>query len=309
MSNIIFLIAALIFAVPTFAQFGNRAVELNEAGLKHYLAGEYDSAIEVLTRAIEAGSAPKTDRGFRSNSLAESSEEKALRESVKVVDPAAAVAYVNRGNVYLAVGQLDYAISDYTDAIRIYPALADSYLRRSGAYLSKKDIASAMADSEMYIKLEPDKMAGYLARGMARIESGQVELAFADVNKACELEPKAAEPYFRRGDFYRVQGNNARAEADYRKAIKLDKRISGPHAGLGSLAFGKKDYKGAIEHYSAALDRDPRLAQILAFRAYAQLYMGKEADAERDAARALSINPGLSGPIDKAFAQIRASKK
>lgn len=309
MSNIILLFAIFLLAVPTFAQFGKSALELNEAGLKHYLAGEYDSAIEVLTRAIEAGSTPKTVRGFRPNSLAESSEEKALRESVKVIDSAAAVAYVNRGNVYFAVGQLDYAISDYTDAIRIYPALADSYLRRSSAYLGKKDTARAIADSEMYIKLEPGSMAGYVARGMARITAGEVALAFADINKACELEPNAAEPIFRRGDFYRVSGDGARAEADYRKATKLDKHFAGPHAGLGSLAFGRKDYKAAIEHYTAALDRDPRLAQIFAFRAYAYMYLGKEADAERDAARARSMNPGLAEGIETAFAEIRGSKK
>ena len=52
--------------------------------------------------------------------------------------PAEAEAYFNRGNTYLATGQYDQAIADYTKALELNPQDALAYNNRGLAYFYLK---------------------------------------------------------------------------------------------------------------------------------------------------------------------------
>jgi tetratricopeptide (TPR) repeat protein len=57
-----------------------------------------------------------------------------------------ALAYSFRGSNYVAKGDLDRAIVDYTEAIRLDPKYAVTYYNRGAAYATKGDRESAVAD-------------------------------------------------------------------------------------------------------------------------------------------------------------------
>ncbi|MGA7702853.1 MAG: tetratricopeptide repeat protein, partial [Thermoguttaceae bacterium] len=62
-------------------------------------------------------------------------------------------AYNNRAVAYYKKGDIDRAINDCTEAIRVDPNLVLAYLNRGAAYLKKGDKAKAKADFDEAKKL------------------------------------------------------------------------------------------------------------------------------------------------------------
>jgi tetratricopeptide (TPR) repeat protein len=58
-----------------------------------------------------------------------------------------------RGTAYWIKGQLDRAIADYTQAIRLDPEYAEAYHNRGLAYAARGDAPQAEADQAKYREL------------------------------------------------------------------------------------------------------------------------------------------------------------
>jgi tetratricopeptide (TPR) repeat protein len=68
-------------------------------------------------------------------------------KSGKYKDHDLAVLYVNRGIAYQDIGDLDRAIADLTEAIRLDPKYADAYYNRGEAWLDARNFDRAIADT------------------------------------------------------------------------------------------------------------------------------------------------------------------
>ena len=76
-------------------------------------------------------------------------------------------AYNNRGETWRAKGDIDRAIADYTEAIRLDPKNSNAYLNRGLVWDNKDDIERAMADYNEAIRLDPNYAGAYDNRGIA----------------------------------------------------------------------------------------------------------------------------------------------
>jgi len=103
------------------------------------------------------------------------------------LDPKYALAYGSRGITYDEKGEFDRAMADYNEAIRLDPKYPIVYGNRGLSYHREGQFDRAMADFNQAIRLDPNHAGLYLARAETRAKLGQVEEALADVDKALEI--------------------------------------------------------------------------------------------------------------------------
>ena len=134
--------------------------------------------------------------------------------------------FSNRGTAYGRKGQLDRAIEDFDQAIRLNPNYAAAFNNRGSAYSAKGDLDGAIADYNEAIRLDPKIAAAFNNRGFAYSWKGDLDRAIADHSEAIRLNPKYALAFLNRGNEYRAQGDFDRAIADYSEGIRLDPRLT-----------------------------------------------------------------------------------
>lgn len=121
-------------------------------------------------------------QGFQSTSVASPTPStKATPPSVK---PRGPQAFLQRGEIRRKQGDLDGAIADYTEAIRLDPADKWPYNRRGFVRLVQGDFDGAIADITEAIRLDPEDAMAYQNRAIARQNKGDLDGAVADYNEA-----------------------------------------------------------------------------------------------------------------------------
>jgi tetratricopeptide (TPR) repeat protein len=132
-----------------------------------------------------------------------------------------ALAYSRRAIARGERGELDLAIADYGEALRLDPT-GGMYVGRGAVWLEKKDYDKAIADFNEAIRLDPDDAAAYSARAGVWTVKKDYDKAIADCDEAIRLDPSFALAYNNRGEAWRKKKDYDRAVADFTQAGRLD---------------------------------------------------------------------------------------
>src|SRR5262245_7919320 len=189
-----------------------------------------------------------------------------------------AKAYYFRGVEYRDKGELDRAIADLGQAIRLDPKFALAYNNRGLAWDDKGEIDRAIADYNEAIRLDPQSALPYSNRGFIAHRKGDLDRAFADYDEAIRLDSKFAQAYYRRGLAWQDKGDLDRALADYTEALELNPLPkSTTHVNVyvdrGTIWRAKGDLDRAIADYNDAIRFDPKYAR--AWRARGDAWRAK----------------------------------
>lgn len=125
-----------------------------------------DTAIEACTRAID-------------------SKKFSNKKQIRVLS----LLYTNRGVEYLIKKDLEHAIADHDQAIKIDPKNPAAYNNRGNGYLAQQDYERAIADFDMAVKLNPKYAEAFFNRGMAKQNHGDLAGGETDIAQAKELQP------------------------------------------------------------------------------------------------------------------------
>ncbi len=138
--------------------------------------------------------------------------------------------YYNRGLAHRRLNQLQMAVADYSEAVRIDPSNSDAFNNRAFVYLKLKQFQAAARDAARAITINPNKTNYYVNRALAFREMGQLQKALADINQAIRLDPARAVSYYTRSIIYRRMGNKAQAGADMARYLQMRRRQSSGQA-------------------------------------------------------------------------------
>ncbi len=143
-----------------------------------------------------------------------------------------AAAYNNRGLARRLNGELEQAIDDYSEAIRLKPDYYIAINNRGVALMSKGEFDAAVNDFSRTIELKPDHLAAYYNRAMAFGRKSAFERAIADYDFVLKADPRNIQLLRERGALKAKSGDQAGADADFRRAASMDAVGDYPARGL-----------------------------------------------------------------------------
>ena len=210
----------------------------------------------------------------------------------------AAFPLVNRGNVFIDMGDYGRGIADYTEAIRLgcdatggRALIARAHYNRGLAYRELEDNNKAIADFTQAIWLNPSSHQYFYDRGNAYSDIGDCDRAISDYTHAITIEPSCAEAYCNRGSVYGEMGDLDNAIADWGEAIRLEPNGGDSpvaHLNLGLAHSERGNHELAIASLSEAIELDPDMDMGRAWhiRGLAYQNIGDLASASADLAMA-----------------------
>src|SRR5207237_6472647 len=162
------LIIALAVCVSQFAQAqGNKeANKLAREGAEASKNQDWDKAVELLRKASALDHKYATDL---------------------------AAVYQGRGYAFAKNQQLQEAIQDYTEALKIKPNDPRIYEQRAAVEMKMRDYDKALADYSEIIKLKPNEVRYYNYRAYIYETKEDLKNSMADTDKVLKLDPNNPE--------------------------------------------------------------------------------------------------------------------
>ena len=270
-----------------------------QRGVIYQTIGEADRAILDYSDAIRLApreTYPLINRGVLLY-LRKDNNEGAIADLTAALKlkPCEVSAWANRGIVYKRKGEIDRAITDFSDGIKCLPhkiepikqnlvpdaitsqlstqtpeqnnlALQAAFIhfQRGLAYYDKQQYDKAIADFTEAIRINPADASGYVGRGAAYLNKDELHRAIADFSEALKLSPGQAFAHLQRGIAYHRIGESDKALEDYSEAIKLTPKDPTPYVNRGILYYTKKgQYEAAINDFDKALQLNPKEVNAL----------------------------------------------
>jgi protein O-mannosyl-transferase len=166
----------------------------NNLGYSYYKAGQPDSAVVCLRRAIEL---------------------------LPTYAPTRAMAYDSLGNVRIAQRRYNEAIAQFSEALRLNPNYADAHNDLGVALQQEGDREHAMEHFRIAIRLQPDHGRAHYNLSVLLDDLGNSDEALLELQTARRLMPERAEIPYKLGLLLSNRGRYAEACANFSEALRL----------------------------------------------------------------------------------------
>ena len=208
-------------------------------------------------------------------------------------------AHAVRAMAFSAIRDLDSALTELDEAIKVDATKPNSYFMRAAAYEAKKDYDKALADLDEAIRLNPKHGDYYLLRGNVYRDTGDLDRALVEFNEKVKLDPDASIGYSARGDLYRQRKDYDLSLADYDQVIKMEPEAAKGYVDRGWVFVLKNDLDKAGADFDKALVLHQNDASALVGRGLVKSRKGQPTDGSADLALAQRLEPGIFDQIRK----------
>jgi Flp pilus assembly protein TadD len=162
-------------------------------------------------------------------------------------------------------------------------------IERAEAALAEGDVDRGLFFYVKALKYEPEDAALLYRIGRIHDHRGNAEMAARAYTLALRANPDLVPALESRGLLLLANDEEVRAEQDLKRAVALDASAWRAYNGLGLIEDRKGNHDNAISHYSAALDVESGVAEILNNRGYSRMLAGKPRGAEADLRQAAAL--------------------
>ncbi len=256
-----YLFAILLFFITSPLLSQQSADQLFERGY-NYLTADRDKAIELLSACIEKD--PYYQQAFYHRGIAyfkNEDYEKALADFNKAqeLNPDLSILWMYKGFTYRNMGQIDEAISSFSNYISKNPTdtSAYSYILRGKMKYELGDFQGAVADYDLAIRLRPFEEKYQYYRFTALYADGRYKDALEAVQRLTEINPDFYGYYFYKGNVFQELQQYDSAVYMYNIAILKNSRNADSYyyRGIAYRNLNRRDL--AIEDLSKAISIDP----------------------------------------------------
>jgi tetratricopeptide (TPR) repeat protein len=208
-----------------------------------------------------------------------------------------AATYARRGAAETSRHDYEHAIADLTRACELAPTQPDFFYERGMAYWWARQVDPALADFDQAIKLKPDYVNALLARARLHLSRKDAnEVVIADLDAAARAAPTEDAARLSLGELYQKAGNPTVAVAEFTKFIDShpSDEVSLATALNGrcwTRALAGRELEQALDDCDRAVRRRPDRGALYDTRALVQLRMAHYDRAISDYDTALRLRP------------------
>ena len=182
---------------------------------------DWDKAIADLNKAI--GMKPDiagaySVRGLAFSKKGDTAKAEADLDRAIRLDPKRDGGFAYRAAHYRDIGDYEKALADHARSIELL-ADAANYFARAKTLRLKGDLDLALADTNESVKLETRPFWSLQQRGIVYRYRGDYDRAIADFDRLLRDYPDTAAAYVERGRAYEKKGDLVRARADFERAL------------------------------------------------------------------------------------------
>lgn len=169
---------------------------------------------------------------------------------------------IARAERHEKAGQLQNAISDYKEAIRLDPHSVLCWAGLARLFKETRQYDKALAAYSSVLEFEPSNLPARFLRGLLYQRLGANDKAMADATEVIRAYPKRAEGYTLRAGLHNVKDDYQKTIADANHAIQTDPRniaaCIDAYFALGFAHLRVKAYYQAVLDLTAGLKLDPK---------------------------------------------------
>jgi tetratricopeptide (TPR) repeat protein len=175
------------------------------------------------------------------------------------------------------------AISYFTEEIKKNPTDSGLLAKRSKAYEIVGNLDAAISDYDEAIRISQNNgnNSSWLNnRANLYLKRRQIEKAIEEYTKAIEQWSSTAIYFNNRGNAWMALGEYEKALADYEKGIQVEPNYPLIRTNLGNLLREERRYDEAVKSWNATLNIDPRASLAMTYLGYFALDRGDLSDAK-----------------------------
>ncbi len=166
-------------------------------------------------------------------------------------------AHNNLGSYFYKLGELDRAISELEEAVRLKKNYPEGHNSLGTMYIDKGLIDKAIAEYVEAVKYKPVFPQVYYNLGNACIKKGMVDDAIKFFDKAISQGMYNPQIFNNLGSAYMKKGMMDEAVAQYERALSVYKDFAEVHSNLGYVYTEKGDLDRAVSELKEALRLQP----------------------------------------------------
>jgi tetratricopeptide (TPR) repeat protein len=191
--------------------------------------------------------------------------------------PRDATAYLARGKVWFQQGELDKAIDDLDECLRLEPRTVEAHTIRGWAWKRKGDKDRAMADFDRAIALDPDDALAWRVRGATWASRKEYARARSDYSESIRIDPENPDSLNHRALLLSACNDASfrdgkQAVADATRACEITGWKHPLYLSNLAVAYAETgDFAAAIAWHKKAMDRSPQ-GQVKSMQARLEQY-------------------------------------
>ncbi len=176
------------------------------------------------------------------------------------------------GKAFYNKRDYDKSIISFTEAINLNPSIANTYDWRGSAYQYKdeKEIDIAISDYKEAIRLLPSKAYYHYRLGSIYYDQNKNDAAFLELNEAIRLDLKYGDALLKKGYLFERKKNYDSAISCYNQVIRIDPKNFQAYRSRASVYETLKDYDKAVLEFSKILRIDS--VNVSSYTSRARLY-------------------------------------
>jgi tetratricopeptide (TPR) repeat protein len=215
--------------------------------------------------------------------------------------PNNASLHYNLGLAYKLKDQLDKAVPEFQNAIRLQPDLADAHYTLGVLFWQRGDFDKATDELQKAIQNQPNYAEAHYTLGTVFKQQGKLPDAAASLREAIRLQPDFAGAHTTLAAVLRQMGDAQGAAEEAKAGANISASSNSLQAATFATNSGKRllgagDVDGAIAQFRSAIRSEPKYAAAHYQLGLALRQQGQRDEAKKEFEKAVELDPHLTVP-------------